>query len=226
MKPERLESYRNEIRDLRERFGNRLNIWLGAELDYLPTPGVRRFQQDELFWAGFDYFVASVHFLGGRDSSRAFDGTEEEFMAILQDDYRGEIREMTADYYQRLSHVPELPGAVIVGHLDVIKRWNATGTYFNDEEPWYREQVEAALNALKYSGILVELNTAGWRKGLGEPYPAIWILERCRDLGIPVTVSSDSHVPDQLTWGFERAKELLASLRIEPINPSSCITHR
>jgi len=120
------------------------------------------------------------------------------------------------DYYARVMQVLSVPGVAIVGHFDLLERWNADGRYFRGDEPWYRAAVEDALVAVARSGLLLELNTAGWRKGLHDCYPARWILERCAALGIPIIVNSDAHEPGQITWEFERAERHLASLEIEP----------
>jgi histidinol-phosphatase (PHP family) len=211
-----LPDYCRQVRDLREQFRDAIQIWLGAEIDYIPGDELRRFQHQEILPHRFDYFVGSVHFLGCGYRPRSFDGTREGFMEILEEDYRGGIREMVEDYYSRVPSVLNIPQVKIVGHLDVIKRWNAEHPFFLEEEPWYIDSVESALRAIAGSEAVIELNTAAWRKGLNDPYPSPWILERCRDLKIPVTVNADSHRPDQVAWGFERARRLLEKLGIEP----------
>jgi len=221
----RLSAYAAEVRALQVAFGDRLNLWLGAELDYIPSKTVATFQERSLVHDQFDYFVGSVHFLGDGDGYE-LDGTKAGFDAILAGEYGGNISAMVSDYYKRVAAVPFLPRVAVIGHFDLIKRWNAGRSYFTGEEDWYRRAVEQALGVIARSDVMVELNTAGWRKGLGEPYPAPWILKRCRDLQIPVTVSADAHKPDQLTWGYERAAELLLELEIAPVNPATLIRRR
>ena len=77
-------------------------------------------------------------------------------------------------------------------------------------------RLNPTLQAIAESGIPVEFNTSGWRKGSAEPYPAAWILARCRDLGIPIIVTADAHAPDQVTWGYDRAISCLDDLTITP----------
>jgi hypothetical protein len=66
-----------------------------------------------------------------------------------------------------------------------------------------------ALQALAAAGKIVELSTAGWRRGLGAPFPAPWILRRCRDLGIRVTPCTDAHHPEQIAYRYADALALL-----------------
>ena len=212
----RLADYIREVREVERRYRGQITVLLGAELDFIPDPRVSDFQRQEIFPLDFDYFVGSVHFLGKGYPPRSFDGTEEVFRAILRDDYGDDIAEMVADYYNRVRQMLSLSKVRIVGHLDLIKRWNADRSYFQGDEPWYVAAVEETLRAIAASGHMVELNTAGWRKGLGDPYPAPWILRRCREHAIPVTVNSDAHTPADVTWGFDRAQICLAELGITP----------
>jgi histidinol-phosphatase (PHP family) len=218
MPPEQLAAYVAEVRDLKERYHDRISVRMGAEIDYIPSVDVARYQRDEIFPLGFDYFVGSVHFLGRRNPPRSFDGFEEEFREILDEEYAGDVMAMATDYYYRMRQVLTITGVKIVGHLDLIKRWNAGQTYFTGDEPAYRAAVEETLQAIAASGHIVELNTAGWRKGLGAPYPSVAILRRIRELEIPVTVNSDAHMPADVDAGFADAAALLSELGIRPVS--------
>lgn len=212
-----LAEYVRDVRDLQRQYADRIAVLLGLELDFIPDKQVTDFQETQIFPLDFDYFVGSVHFLGSGYPPRSFDGTEDSFRQILREDYGNDIEAMTGDYYDRIRRMLAMPRLRIVGHLDRIKRWNAGRTYFRGDEPRYMATVEETLAAIAVSGHIVELNTGGWRKGPGSPYPEPWILARCRDLGIPITVNSDAHTPDQVTWGFDRAADCLAELGIEPV---------
>lgn len=218
MPPQRLAGYVAEVRDIQTRFHDQIAVLCGAEIDFIPDAGVARYQRDVIFPLGFDYFIGSVHFLGQRNPPRAFDGTEAEFRQILRDEYDGDMEAMTVDYYHRMRQVLTIPGVKIIGHLDLIKRWNAGSTYFVGNEGWYQDAVDETLAAIAESGLIVELNTAGWRKGLDAPYPSADILRRIQALKIPVTVNSDSHSPADVDAGFDEARSFLAGLGIRPVS--------
>ena len=60
-------------------------------------------------------------------------------------------------------------------------------------DEWYDRMAEAAAA----SGMAAELSSAGWRKPVGEAYPAPALLTRFRKAGVPVTTASDAHgLPD------------------------------
>jgi histidinol-phosphatase (PHP family) len=214
-----LPAYCAEVERLRTAYRGRLRVHLSLELDYVP-------ERQEALWAAvsryrFDYLVGSVHFIGADAAGApwAFDLTRDRFERGLREIFAGDVRALVAAYYERVRGlaawsraVTTRPGAgrvAIAGHLDLIKIWNAGDRYFREDAAWYRDEVEAALQACARAGLIVEVNTAGWREGLGAPYPSPWIVRRCVDLEIPLVVTSDAHHAAQLTAGYADAEALL-----------------
>ena len=64
-----------------------------------------------------------------------------------------------------------------------------------------------ALKAIKESGIVVELNSAGLRKPVGEIYPSDILLEEIANLDVNITLSSDAHSVEQVTQNYEKLLE-------------------
>ncbi|HEY8292265.1 MAG TPA: histidinol-phosphatase, partial [Thermomicrobiales bacterium] len=46
------------------------------------------------------------------------------------------------------------------------------------------------------------------------PFPSPWVLARCRDLDIPVTVTADTHTPADVAAGFTEAAAILRDVGI------------
>jgi len=213
-----LHAYCAEVAEAQVAYRGKLRLFLGVELDYLAPdliPEGEAFQREHVLTQPLDYVVASVHFVG-RDPSGVpwtIDWTEESFARQLEEIYRGDVRRLVREYYRHVAAMAEVAPRwglpVIVGHLDKIKMWNIDGRYFPEDAPWYRASVETALQAIRAAGLVVEINTAGLRTEHGEPYPAPWILRRCRDLGIPITVSSDAHKPEDVVAQFPEALAIL-----------------
>jgi histidinol-phosphatase (PHP family) len=65
--------------------------------------------------------------------------------------------------------------------------------------------------------VAVEFSTAGWRKPVGEQYPAVPFLEMVLDAGCPIALSSDAHLPVQLGFEYARAVELLERVGVSEI---------
>lgn len=52
---------------------------------------------------------------------------------------------------------------------------------------------------------MVEINTAGWRKPVGEQYPSLELLKLARERGVCITLGSDAHKPEQIAADFDKA---------------------
>lgn len=69
------------------------------------------------------------------------------------------------------------------------------------------------------SSLTITLNTRGYYKGITkEFYPGKWVLEKCFNFDIPVTISSDAHHPKDIDNNFEEAASLLLKIGFEKIN--------
>ena len=97
----------------------------------------------------------------------------------------------------------------IVAHLDKIKMHNQN-RFFSTTDNWYVEQVEQTLEVIAAAGTIVEVNTRGLYKGRSdELFPGEAILTLMLELNIPVTVSSDSHRPEEIDGFYPQAYETL-----------------
>ena len=86
----------------------------------------------------------------------------------------------------------------VAAHLDLPKK---LGFYPNTD---LTSLIDEALDAIKAAGMVVELNTAGFNKPCADGYPSLDILRRCRRREIPVTLSSDGHLPEHILFEFDR----------------------
>jgi histidinol-phosphatase (PHP family) len=184
--PDKVAFYLDELRSLRGK--GRVEIVAGLEFDW--------FEQSHAVLAPhtenlpLDYRIGSVHFVGGKafdiDASFWASKTEEEIDAVY------------AAYWRLVRGMAESRLFDIAGHLDLPKKFG-----FHPKAD-LRGLEDEALDAIKASGMTVELNTAGFGKPCAEGYPSLGILKRCRDREIPVTLSADAHRPDRLLFEFER----------------------
>ncbi len=64
-------------------------------------------------------------------------------------------------------------GPDILAHIDLIKKLNAAGEFFDEESPRYKAAALKALNTAKEHGCLLEVNTGGVYRGYRKDfYPA------------------------------------------------------
>ncbi len=166
-------------------------VLLGIEADYRPhtVSDVR----DLLDAYPFDYVIGSVHFL----EDWAFD--DPRFVSEYADK---DIDEVWVQYLQLLGDAAESGLFTIMGHLDLVKKFGYRPTRTLDKE------LERLVDRLARAGVLVEINTAGLHKPIGEAYPDPDILSRLCAAGVPITFGSDAHAPEHVGRDFPHAAQL------------------
>lgn len=176
------------------------DLRLGLEVDFIPGREDRT--QNLIDTCGLDYVVGSVHFLGD--------------LAVDDDGYDIWQSGSSADgvwrrYFETLAQAALSGMFDILAHPDLVKIWGAERPLPGGD---LRRYYEPALAAIAESGIAVEISTAGLRKPVGEIYPAPVFLAVCAEVGAPIALSSDAHVPEQIGFGYDKALELLDSLGV------------
>ncbi len=184
-----LPAYVEEVSRLRDEPAT--PVLLGIEADYIPG------QEKLLAWAladvPWDYVYGSVHLVGDWpfDDSRYRDRFERADVDRLYREYYGLVAVMAATgLYDVWSH-PDVPKKF--GHFP--------------SNPVVEAEHEA-LAAVARAGMVLEINTSGLRKPVGEIYPAPRILRAARAMGVPITFGSDAHRPDEVGYAFARAVAL------------------
>jgi histidinol-phosphatase (PHP family) len=179
------------------------DLRLGIEMDFVPGREDRI--ANVLDARDWDYVVGSVHFL--RDH------------AVDAEDYSiwgtGESPErIWRRYFETLAEAARSGLYDIMAHPDLVKVWGRAAPVPDGD---LRRYYEPAVEAFAESGVAVELSTAGWRKPVGEQYPAMPFLQMVLEAGCPIALSSDAHTPEQLGFEYERAVELLARAGVREI---------
>jgi histidinol-phosphatase (PHP family) len=204
-----LPAYCADIERARATYSGRLRVHSSLEFEFIP-------ELLDALWPlvapyTFEYLIGSVHFVRtGRDGvPLPFDLSRGGFEEALRDAFGGDPRRMVGEYYARVRALLAWGRTSIVGHLDRIKMWNRDNRYFDETESWYRREVDATLDACAVAGMIVELNTSGWRHEVAAPYPSPWIVRRCVERGIPLVVTADAHAPSRVTLFYPEAEALL-----------------
>jgi histidinol-phosphatase (PHP family) len=144
----------------------------------------------------FDVLIGSVHWIG----AWRFDDIDD---ALSMDEW--DVRDVDATWDAYCDAMDELAGSGVVdvlAHPDLIK---VTGRIPAAPEEWWDRIAEVAGRG----GLAAEVSSAGWRKPVGEQYPAQGLLERFVARGVPLTTASDAH---RLEHVADRADDLRAVL--------------
>jgi histidinol-phosphatase (PHP family) len=169
-----------------------VEILAGIELDNDPVTGKSGLHWVETHWDRLDFVLGSIHYLP--EASRMFDSADQsEQLRVLGverafEQYRSQLEALI-----RRGHIDCL------SHLDLVKIHGLAPVVYDPAQFFgpIVEQIAAA-------GLAMEINTAGWRKPVGEQYPAAPILEAAVALKIPITISSDAHSYAQIAEDYNR----------------------
>jgi histidinol-phosphatase (PHP family) len=171
-----------------------LPVVVGLEVDYYPG----RMDEVARLLAGypFDVLLGSVHWLG----TWRFDDLGDPLSMDVWS--AADVDAVWAQYCTAMEELATSGTCDVLAHPDLMK---VAGHHpVAPGECWDR-LVEAA----RASGMAAEVSSAGWRKPVGEAYPAPGLLERLVAAGVPLTTASDAH---RLEHVADRARDLRALL--------------
>ena len=107
--------------------------------------------------------------------------------------------------------------ADIIGHFDLITKFNEKRPRFDENEPRYRKAAIDAVDSLLTYCRPFEVNTGAISRGYRTtPYPSRGLLEYINARGGCVILSSDSHRADTLNFAFEDALDIVRSVGFTP----------
>ncbi len=195
LKPEREQAYRAEFERVKAKYGNDIELFLGTEADY--TSPIAK---------GYDYVIGSVHFFEIEGEFIDVDHTAQKQIDAANRYFGGDFIELAKNYYGILAKMPEKFKFDIVGHFDLVTKFNEGGKLFDESDKRYIRAAEKALEKLVPTGAAFEINTGAISRGYRtEAYPNDYFLNVIREMGGSVTYSSDAHDARYLVLGFEDA---------------------
>lgn len=182
-----------EMRRLKDAYRGRIRVFAGIEHDQYADTDLR----------DFDYVIASKHYLKLSGAYYPIDDSEEDFQRIL-DLLDGDYIRLSELYYEGLAESILSSGADIVGHLDLITKFNENGKLFDENDPRYLKPAFALIDRLIPAGIVFEINTGAISRGYRtSPYPSKSLRTYIREHGGTLILSSDAHRKEDLMYGFE-----------------------
>lgn len=190
------DSYLYELLQVRSKYEDKIQVRFGVELGL--QPHIKRELAVYAKSHEFDFIIGSSHICNRKDPyyPSFFDGRDEE--------------EAHREYFNSvLECIKKTPYFDVYGHLDYVVRYGPTK---NDKYTYakHKDIFDNILTALLEEEKGIELNTGGFRHGLGQPNPCVDILKRYRELGGEIiTIGSDAHTPDFIGDSFDKARDIL-----------------
>ena len=200
MSPENTELYIQDVLRCRDKYQGQIEVLCGIEQDYYSAAPAQK----------FDYIIGSVHSILKGGTHLYMDATPEILEAAIRDYYGGDAMALAEDYYALVGNVCEKTNCDIIGHFDLLTKFNEKYNMFDTANPRYKKAWQAAADKLIKCDVPFEINTGaisrGWRTS---PYPAADIIDYIKANGGRFILTSDSHSKETLVYGFNEWSHLV-----------------
>lgn len=203
-----IEAYKKKLFNLKEIYENDIEILFGIEFGLLPH--LSKTYEKVATSHDFDYIIGSSHLIPAPwypDDSRHGDPYDDAF-------WEGRtVDQICESYFQSIiDNINAYKNFDTYGHIDYVIRYapekNKDYTYRK-----YADILDEVLKTLIKNDLALEINTAGYKYGLGQPHPQTDILKRYLELGgEKITIGADAHKPEHIAYDFKKAETLLKDL--------------
>lgn len=198
MSKEGVKDYLMELAELKAAYAGKMEIYAGVEQDYYSEESTEP----------FDYVIGSVHYLCCDGQYFDVDESSEKMQKVIREYFGGDGLKYAAAYFATVADVVRKTGADIIGHFDLLTKFNEGNRFFDVESKAYRFAALEAMEALLESDRPFEINTGAMYRGLRtEPYPSFALLKELYQRGGKILLSSDSHDTASLGYQFQEMAE-------------------
>lgn len=202
-----VDAYFDTANRLKAEYKNRMNIYIGMEVDYLNEecgPAAQYIQAMPL-----DYRIGSVHFIPSDHGFIDIDGRFENFRKKVETYFSNDIRYVVESFYRQSTRMIEAGGFDILGHFDKIGH---NASHFKagiENEAWYKQLVNNLIDLIIEKKLTIELNTKAWTDHR-RTFPGERYLARLAEGGVAVLVNSDAHYPELINASRDVGFDMLA----------------
>lgn len=206
---EKFQEYFETLDQLISTYAGDLEVLRGFEIEVVPGSEWASIMREYRERYKAEYIVGSVHYV----DDISIDSFTPDFEDALS--HFGGLEGLACAYYERVAEMVFEIRPEIVGHLDLIRKFGHK--YGDVDTPAIRSAAMTALQEIKLRGGILDVNTAGYRKNLGHPYPAPWIIREAAALGIPFAFGDDSHNAKEVNAGVDQARDYLLAHGVQKI---------
>ncbi|MGI6214588.1 MAG: histidinol-phosphatase HisJ family protein [Christensenellales bacterium] len=192
---EREIQYINEVNRLKEKYKNQIRIYLGIERDAYSL------SERNLY----EYVLGSLHYVKFGNDFLAVDGNRENLSRAVNEFFKGDGYILAKEYYDNFTKYIVSYKPDIIGHFDLVCKYNDIYNFFDENSPEYIQLYKKAMDKMINACSLMEVNTGRIvRAKAAVPYPSLEILKYWKSLGGDVILSSDCHDAENIAGGYEK----------------------
>ena len=196
-----LGEYETEFLRVKQLLSSKIPLYFGIEWDIF----------SEMDLTPYQYVIGSIHYIHAGGVPYTIDDTPQLAVQAVAA-FGGDADAAAQAFFAQYRRIAENPQVDIVGHFDILTKFNGVTGLFDPESDAYRRSALSAMAQLVDAGKLFELNTGGMYGGYRtEPYPGAALLRALHRMGGRILISSDAHDPKALTYGFREARALAYS---------------
>ncbi len=202
MDEEKTKQYIEDIKTAKEKYKDKIQIFLGLEQDVLGESVIKG--------QPYEYLIGSVHFVKGKDRYIAVDESKE-MTDRLVEEYHDFLAYAKA-YYQEVKKIADMQSIDIIGHVDLLMKFNEAENYIAFEDPMYLKIAYDCIDYLIKKGKILEINTGAIARGMRTtPYPHVSLLRYICAHDGKILLNSDCHQKEMLDCSYEEAIKLIRS---------------
>ncbi len=190
------DNYFKALSDLREKYADKISVNIGIELGLQPQAAGQNLAVAEKY--PFDFIIGSSHVVNHMDPYYP------EFFAERNED------EAYMEYFESvLENINSCVDFDVYGHIDYVVRYGPNKNAFYTYEK-FKDIIDEILTQLISKGKGIEVNTGGFKYGLGHPNPTEDIIRRYRELGGEIiTMGADAHVLEYVAYEFDKTAQII-----------------
>jgi histidinol-phosphatase (PHP family) len=193
MKYDKLAQYCQEVRILKSKYRNQIQIYLGLggrlyrECDSSPASPIVLFQQ-------LDYTIGSVRFLWGKEGNKVYKSltvSTDAFMKAVKEGFHSNPASLIRTYFASVRRMVENSNPTIVADFDLILMHNNGYMVLDANTEFYQAEIDATLRVIKANNSILEVGTRGYYRGDANSFaPSESILLKALKLNIPIELSA------------------------------------
>ena len=196
---DKMQEFLQEAERLKQRYRGKIAVYCGIEFDLC----------SKVELSGFDYVIGSLHTTVTPAGSIYADYSADIAGDGIVRFFGGDADTAAEAYFAQYRAVADNPVIDIVGHFDLITKFDEQGRLYDAKSPRYQAAARAAMRELAEAGKIFEINSGAMSRGYrSEPYPARDLLEYLHSIGGKVCLTSDAHSVQGVGYAFRQSLEL------------------